>query len=94
MSRVEDRFESSKEKLSAVENYLAGALKSVSPPSDVIQRLQNRIGSLEPHYFAKRMTNWELVLIITGSVMSVAMVILTVARALFYFFGRRGGRMV
>lgn len=74
-----------------IENYLENAMKSVRPPEDVMQRLQERIGSLEPHYIAKRITNWELWLITVGSVMSAAMVIVTVARALFYFF-RRGKR--
>ncbi len=81
---------SSEEKTSKVESYLDSAMRTVRPPEDVMQRLRERIGNLEPHYIAKRLSNWELWLIIVGSVMSVAMVILTVVRALFYFFGRNG----
>ncbi len=89
MKRLEKRVASAKEQVDTLENYLSGTLKPIHPPADVMQRLKNRIGSLEPHHIAKRLTNWELWIITVGSVMSVAMVILTVARAFFYFFGRR-----
>ncbi|MCF6277349.1 MAG: hypothetical protein L3J16_01165 [Anaerolineales bacterium] len=94
MRKMEKRIEGSGDQINMVEDYLAHTLKAVRPPGDVMQRLQERIGSLEPHLIVKRLSNWELVLIVTGSVMSAAVVILTVARALFYFFGRRGGRMM
>ncbi len=79
---------SNTDKTNQIETYLDSAMKSVRPPEDVMQRLRQKIGSLEPHYIAKRISNIEFWIIIVGSVMSVAMVILTIARALFYFFGR------
>ena len=85
---IEKRIESAKEQVSELEAYLSGALKPIRPPADVVQRLQERIGSLEPSRIAKRLSNWELSIITVGSVMSAAMVILTIVRALFYFFGR------
>lgn len=89
MKRLEKRIESAKEQVNTLEKTLSGTLKSVQPPADVMQRLKKRIGSLEPHHIAKRLTNWEVWIISVGSVMSVAMVILTIARAIYYFFGRR-----
>ena len=77
-----------KERVNELENSLSGLLTPVRPPSDVMQRLKERIGSLEPQRIAKRLSNWELSIITIGSVMSAAMVILTITRALFYFFGR------
>ena len=77
-----------KERVNELENSLSGALTPVRPSSDVMQRLKKRIGSLEPQRIAKRLSNWELSIITIGSVMSAAMVILTVTRALFYFFWR------
>ncbi len=73
-------------KMIELENSLSGTLISIQPPSDVIQRLKERIGKLEPNCIAKRISNWELSIIIIGSVMSVAMVIFTIARTIFYFF--------
>ncbi len=77
-----------KEQVNELENSLSSLLTPVRPPSDVMQRLKERIGSLEPQRIAKRLSNWELSIITIGSVMSAAMVILTITRALFYFFGR------
>ena len=87
--RIEKKIEATQKDVDKLENSLSGIFTSVRPPTDVIQRLQDRIGRLEPNIIAKRISNWELSLITAGSVMAAAMVILTLARALFYFFGRR-----
>ena len=71
-----------------IEAYLNNTMRSVRAPDDVMTRLRQKIGSFEPHIIAKRLSNWEFTIIIAGSVMSVAMVILTVVRAIYYFFGR------
>ncbi|MBT3190780.1 MAG: hypothetical protein HN736_17910 [Anaerolineae bacterium] len=86
--RIEKKIQTAKEEVSVLENSLSKTLKSMQPPSDVMQRLQKRISKLEPTHIAKRISNWELSIITIGSVMSAAMVIVTIARALFYFFGR------
>jgi len=79
---------SKSEDTNQLESYLDNAMRTVRPPDDVMQRLRNRIGSLEPTVIAKRISNWELTIISIGSVMSAAMVILTIARAFYYFFNR------
>ena len=84
--RIEKKYKAVKEEVSELESSLSGALQSIHPPNDVMQRLQERIGKLEPNRIAKRISTWELSIITAGAVMSVAMLILTVARALFYFF--------
>ena len=88
MKKLEKRIELVKEQVGTLEDYLSGTLKPIRPPADVVQRLQKRIGILESSRIAKRLSNWELSIITVGSVMSAAMVILTIVRALFYFFGR------
>ena len=80
---------SSVDKTNQIESYLDHAMRSVRPPDEVVQRLRHRIGNLEPHVIAKRLSNWELSIITIGSVMFAATVIVTIARAFFYFFGRR-----
>ncbi len=84
---IEKKYQKDEEMLE-LENSLSGALISIQPPSDVMQRLRERIGKLEPNRIAKRISNWELSLIIIGSVMSAAMVIFTIARTIFYFYRR------
>lgn len=87
-TRIEKKIQAAKEDMNELESSLSGILKSVRPPTDVVQRLQERIGSLEPNRIAKRISNWELSIITIGSVMSAAVVLLTLARAFFYFFTR------
>ena len=87
--RIEKKIQAAKEEVSELENSLSGTLQSIRPPSEVMQRLQERIGKLEPNRIAKRISAWEVSIITAGAVMSVAMLILTVARALFYFFNRQ-----
>ena len=76
------------EKNNQIESYLEKSIYAVRPPEDVVQRLRQRIGNLEPSIIAKRLSNWELTIITIGSVMFAATVIVTIARAFFYFFGR------
>lgn len=84
---TEKKYQKNKEMIE-LENSLSSALVSIQPPNDVMQRLRERIGKLETNRIAKRISNWELSIIIIGSVMSAAMVIFTIARTIFYFFGR------
>jgi hypothetical protein len=81
----------SQERFHSLEAHLAGTLKPIKPRGDFVQRIRSRIPLPEPGLIAERVGNWHLVLIVVGSVMSVAVLIATVARALFHFFGRRGG---
>lgn len=92
--RIERKFETAREEVQKLEKSLSDTLHTVRPPEDVIQRLQKKIGSLEPNYIAKRITNWELWLITVGTVISAAMVIITLVRALYYFFKKFGGQTV
>ena len=93
MSRRQKIIDASKERINALEERLAGTLQPVTPPGEVVQRLGSRVRELKPRMIARRLSNWEFVLIVIGSVMSVAMMILTLVRALFYFFGRGKRRM-
>ncbi len=94
MSRRQKMIEASKERIGALEEQLSRTLQPITPPGEVVQRLGSRVRQLKPRMIVKRLSNWEFLLIVTGSVMSAAMVILTVVRALFYFFGRRKRRTV
>ena len=72
--------------IKAVEAHLSGALQPISMPGDFTRRVRARIRFPERGMLAKRLSDWEFALIITGSVMSVALAIVTLARAFYYFF--------
>lgn len=77
------------ERLEALEAHLAGALRPVAPPRDLLQRLRKRIHIPQGSEIAVRLQDWQTLMLVLGGVLSGAMVILTVARAMFHLVGRR-----
>jgi isochorismate hydrolase len=79
----------SDDQLYALEEHLAGTLKPVTPPREVVQRLRERIRFPQPEEIAWRLRDWNRMFLIFGGVMSGMLVLITVARAFFYLVGRR-----
>lgn len=77
------------DQLFALEEYLAGALRPINPPKELVSRLRDRIRFPQPEEIISRLGNWKRLFLAYGAVMSGLLVIITVARALFYFVGRR-----
>jgi hypothetical protein len=76
--------------LNELEAHLAGTLRPVRPPNEVIQRLRERIRLPQPSEIASHLrTEWMKMWLVFGGVMSGFLVIITVARAFFYLVGRR-----
>jgi hypothetical protein len=69
-----------------LEAHLAGTLKPVTPPNDLVQRLRERIRFPQPREFRTRIGDWNRLFLIYGGVMSGMLVIITIARAFFYFY--------
>jgi len=79
----------SEDQLMALEAHLAGTLRPVTPPLDVVQRLRERIRFPQPEEIASRFRDWQRMFVVLGSVMSGMLVLITVARALYYLVGRK-----
>lgn len=77
------------EDLDVLETHLAGTLKRVSPPNDIIQRLRGRINMPARGTITLRLRDWRTLFFVFGGVMSGMLLIVTVARALYYLMGRR-----
>jgi len=69
-----------------LEAHLAGTLKPVTPPNDLVQRLRERIRFPQPQEIRSRFKDWNRLFLIYGGVMSGLLVIITIARAFFYFY--------
>ena len=78
----------SENQLFALEAHLAGTLKQVKPPSEIVQRMRARIRFPQPKDIQFRFGNWRRLFVVYGGVMSGLLVTITLARALFYFFRR------
>lgn len=79
----------SEDQLIALEAHLAGTLRPVTPPLDVVQRLRERIRFPQPEEIVSRFRDWRRLFVVFSGVMSGMLVIITVARALYYLVGRR-----
>lgn len=71
-----------------LEAHLAGTLKPVTPPIDLVQRLRERIRFPQPEEITFRLGDWRRLFLVYGGVMSGLLVIITIARAFFYFYRR------
>jgi hypothetical protein len=78
----------SDDQLSALEAHLAGTLKPVTPPMEIVQRLRNRIHFPERQVIVLRLRDWQRMFLVFGGVMSGMLVLITVARAFFYLVRR------
>jgi hypothetical protein len=78
--------------LNELEAHLAGTLRPVSPPKEIVHRLRQRIRFPQPREIASQLRReWGKMFLVFGGVMSGFVALLTIARAFFYFVGRRHG---
>ena len=79
----------SEAQLYALEAHLAGALQPITPPRELVSRLRERIHFPQPNEIVSRLGDWRRLFLVYSGVMSGLLVIITGARALFYFVGKR-----
>ena len=70
--------------LDALEAHLAGTLKPIAPPTDLVQRLRERIRFPTHEAIVLRFQDWRRLFLVFGGVMSGLLVLITVARAFFH----------
>lgn len=89
MKRSRTESAKTEEQLYALEEHLADALKPITPSTDLVARMRERIRFPQKEQFVIRLGSWRRLFLVYGGVMSGLLVIITVARAFFYFLGRR-----
>lgn len=72
-----------------LEARLAGTLRPVRPSRDVVQRLRERIRFPAREEIVLRLADWRKMFLVFGGVMSGMLMVITLARAFFYFWSRR-----
>jgi len=77
------------EYLTSLEAHLAGTLRPITPPKDIVHRLRDRIHLPERDAIISRLQDWNRLIFVFASVMSGMMLLITVARALYFIVGRR-----
>jgi hypothetical protein len=79
----------SDDELQTLEQHLAGALRRVQPPIEIVNRLRERIHFPNRSDLAYQLADWRRLFFVFSGVMSGLLAAITIARAFFYFFGRR-----
>jgi len=79
----------SDDQLNALEAHLAGTLRPVTPPMDVVQRLRQRIHFPQSREIVSRLRDWQRMFFVFGGVMSGLLAVITIGRALYYFVGKK-----
>jgi hypothetical protein len=77
------------EDLDVLEAHLAGTLKPISPSKEIIQRLRDRVRMPNRDEITMRLTDWRRLFFVFSGVMSGMLLLVTIARAFYYFVGRR-----
>lgn len=72
-----------------LEERLAGTLKPIRPSNDMVQRLRERLHFPAREEIVLRLSDWKRMFLVFGGVMSGLLLLITLARAFFYFVGRR-----
>ncbi len=75
--------------LASLEAHLAGTLRPVTPPSNFVQRLSERIRIPEHRLIVNRLQDWKRLFLVFGSVMSGMVLVITLARALYFLATRK-----
>jgi hypothetical protein len=89
---VRSKITNPEQDLNELEAHLAGTLRPVSPPKEVVHRLRQRIRFPQASEIALQLRReWTRMWLVFGGVMSGFLVLVTIARAFFYFVGRRHG---
>jgi hypothetical protein len=78
------------EDIQVLEAHLAGTLKPVKPPKEIVQRLNTRIHMPNREEITLRLTDWSRLFLVFGGVISGMVLFITLARAFYYLTGRRG----
>ena len=77
------------EKLDDLERRLRGTLRPVVPPRDLLRRLQDRVRMPTGSELTARLRDWQTMWLALVGALSAALVIITLARAMFHLAGRR-----
>ncbi len=87
--KTRNQTSTSDNEFDALEAHLAGTLRPVVTPKDMIQRLRERVTTPMQEKIVLRLRDWHSLFFVFSGVMSGMLVIITIARALFYFWGKR-----
>lgn len=89
MKKSRTKTSGDEDQLYALEEHLAGTLIPITPPTELVTRMRERIRLPQRDEIVSRIENWRQLFLVFGGVMSAFVLTITLARALFYFLGKK-----
>lgn len=77
------------EQQALLETHLSGTLRPVAPPRDFAQRLRGRMRLPDRSIIVDRLRDWNRLFLVFGGMMSGILLVITIARGLFYLIARK-----
>ncbi len=74
--------------LHSLETHLSRTLKRVRPPSGMVDRLRSRVQIPTRSEITLRLSDWRRLFFVFSGVLSGMLILVTLARAFYYFAGR------
>jgi len=78
------------EDIQFLEAHLAGTLKPLAPPREIVQRLGRRVQLPNREKITASLSDWNRLFFIFSGVITGTLLLITVARAFYYLTGRKG----
>jgi hypothetical protein len=89
MERRKKNADASKAKISSMENRLSGTLKVVTPRQEFVHGLGQRILAGNRGTLVNRVVNWHILAALIAGLVSLAVLLAMVARALLMLSGKK-----
>lgn len=81
-------FSTQEDDLNSLETHLSRTLKRVPPPNGMVERLRSRIQIPTRSEITLRLSDWRRLFFVFSGVLSGMLILVTLARAFYYFAGR------
>ncbi len=88
--KVQNNMEATHNSFSPLEAHLARTLKPIAAPQEVSRRMFGRIRLPERQQIARRLNDWYFMLILVSGVVSAAVALVMLARAIHFLVRRKG----
>ncbi len=88
-TKMKQFADASKEKFASLENQLSGVLKPIKPRKEFVHGVAQRIQTAPRATFVDRIANWHLLAMVIAGLISLAVFLAIVGRALFSLVGKK-----
>ncbi len=91
-TKIKQFADASMGKIASLENRLSGVLRPIKPRKEFVHGVAHRIQAGTQAAFADRIANWHLIAVLIAGLISLAVFLAVVGRALLSLLGKKRKR--